>query len=107
MNSTRRRVSWMLNIGLILYSFLIGWLSYLVDPSVLLSIPLDEFIEAGYSKSRLAILAFVLIIMAYTFGALIIREFWNRLICRIFQIVEINFKEAFCILLIIGILQGL
>ena len=106
MTTSRKAITWTFNLGMVIYSFLVSYISYLTDPSVLQPIPLDKLLENEMNKDWISVLLILLLIAIFGFGALIIRELWNRLICKLFEIAKINFSEAFSILLLIGIIQG-
>jgi hypothetical protein len=90
---------------MIIYSLLVSFVASLIDPSVLQPLLLDKLLENEMNKGWISVLLILLLIAIFGFGALIIREFWNRLICKLFEITKINFSEAFSILLLIGIIQ--
>jgi hypothetical protein len=80
------------------------FLACLFDPDTDKTVLMDRFFEIAPVASVAA--AIVLAVIGFTIGALLIREFWNRLVADLSKTRTINYQEALAILLMFTILFG-
>jgi hypothetical protein len=100
----RKKITRVFNLCLLLY-YLVGLFTIsLAEPEDDRKTTLDIIFDWSPATSTVGLLliAFVLIY----FGAILVKEFWNRFITDVFKVREITFDESLALVLMISIITA-
>ena len=99
-NGKLKVVTFAFNFAFFIYIIFASFMTFLFEPESAERVPMDAFYDiAPVTSVIVAVLIGIILILT---GALIIKEFWNRLISNLFSVRDINYQESLTIMLIIG-----